>query len=227
MQKLLVFLLVFILISACNQESSKKEEASKQEIEKENIIQRVGNAHGFRSWDKVNDLQFTFAVHRDSSYFERRWHWDLKEQLVTRFMGEDSIQISLKNNTYDKQVHQAYINDTYWLLFPFHLQWTSDYEWEVSEDITSPIDAQNLTEISIKFNDLGGYTPGDVYKIYVNDEYIIQEWAFYSGGSETPNLLNKWEAYSDFNGIKISQSRPNQDGNFKIELNDIEINTHE
>ena len=227
MQKLLVFLLVFILISACNQESSKKEEASKQEIEKENIIQRVGNAHGFRSWDKVNDLQFTFAVHRDSSYFERRWHWDLKEQLVTRFMGEDSIQISLKNNTYDKQVHQAYINDTYWLLFPFHLQWTSDYEWEVSEDITSPIDAQNLTEISIKFNDLGGYTPGDVYKIYVNDEYIIQEWAFYSGGSETPNLVNKWEAYSDFNGIKISQSRPNQDGNFKIELNDIEINTHE
>jgi hypothetical protein len=227
MQRLIVIFLVFCLFSACDQEStSKKSGAQKEEITL-NFLQKVAHAHGFENWNAVNELKFTFAVHRDSSYFERRWHWNVKDEWVTRYIGKDSIQISLKDNTYDKQVHQAYINDTYWLLFPFHLQWTEDYEWEISEHIPSPIDAQNSTEISIKFNDLGGYTPGDLYKLYVNDEYLIQEWAFYSGGSETPNLLNKWEAYNDFKGVKISQSRPNEDQSFRIELNDIEIKTNE
>lgn len=227
MQKFLLIFIVFSLISACNQQSFKKNDTSKQEVNEENMIQKVGNAHGFKNWKNVSELRFTFAVQRDSSYFERHWHWNVKEESVTRFMGEDSIQISLKDNTYDKQVHQAYINDTYWLLFPFHLQWTSDYTWEVSENTPSPIGAKNSTEISIQFKELGGYTPGDLYKLYVNDDFVIQEWAFYSGGSETPSLLNKWEEYSDFNGIKISQSRPNEDQSFTIGLNNIEIKTHE
>ncbi len=227
--KISYLLLLFILVTSCEHKTNSKATEKEQtptavnEVKKEiSIIEKLANANGFKNWDDVKELKFTFNVNNNGKEFKRDWHWKVNEEMVYMTLEDKAMGTSLTNNP-NKQVHSAFINDSYWLLFPFQLMWTDGYDVKVNEKSLSPFNEKELTELTINFYDEGGYTPGDTYKLYINSDYKIEEWSFYPAGSEEPRIINAWENYKDFNGISISTDRRNQDGSFRIYFTDIDV----
>ncbi|MFN2261392.1 MAG: hypothetical protein ABR595_04955, partial [Psychroflexus sp.] len=78
-----------------------------------------------------------------------------------------------------------------------------------------------LTEVSINYKNEAGYTPGDTYKIYVDDQHIIREWSYIPNGKQEPAMSTTWEDYGTFEGLKIAKTHQNADKNFKLYFTDI------
>jgi hypothetical protein len=101
--------------------------------------------------------------------------------------------------------------------------WTDGYDYIINENTISPFNEKELTELVINFKSEGGYTPGDTYKLYVDDDFLIQEWAFFPAGTAEPRIINAWNNYKTIEGITISTDRFNADGSFRIYFTDIVI----
>lgn len=230
MHKLGVVFLIFLSILGCQSDSSKKnDQPNAQEQLQSNYpnvhpaLIKVAMTHGLESWEKTKQIEFQFNVNHNDIEMQRHWLWDLENEQITRFIEGSEITTSTNLETADKKVHEAFINDTYWLVFPFHLLKTDAYSVELTEKASCPINENEVTEIAIQFKEIGGYTPGDLYKIYVDENYRIQSWSFHSNREESPNLVNSWENYQSFEGIQISMNRPNDTGDFEIYFNEINV----
>ncbi|HET7361665.1 MAG TPA: hypothetical protein VFI78_07010, partial [Salinimicrobium sp.] len=109
-----------------------------------------------------------------------------------------------------------------WLLFPFHLVWDK-MEAAYDSSAVAPMTGKSMQQLSITYPQNAGYTPGDVYEIYFNDDYIIQEWIYKPGGNEEKALIASWEDYKTMNGIKFSTNHRNKDGTFQIYFTNIDV----
>lgn len=89
----------------------------------ESLELRLAKAHGLEDWEKVETLEFTFRVNRKPPV-SRQWQWDVKDETVTRTINGNSqtIQLDALDGKADAQVHKQFINDTFWLLFPFSIE---------------------------------------------------------------------------------------------------------
>lgn len=222
--KAFYYLLFFTLLLSCNKNTNTSEEKNhtSQEEAELTYIEKLANANGFENWTHVKEIEFTFNVNNQGKEFKREWRWQVKDDMVYMKVEGEEVGTNINNNP-DQQIHQAFINDSYWLLFPFQLMWTDGYDHEINEKTISPFHEKELTELVINFKEEGGYTPGDTYKLYINDDFKIEEWSFFPSGSEEPRIINVWDNYKTYEGIKISTDRRNQDGSFRIYFTDIAI----
>lgn len=221
--KAIPYLLVLALLFSCNKTSTPKEKAEeKQEVRELTYIEKLANAYGYESWNEVKEIEFTFNVNNQGKEFKREWRWQVKEDRVYMKVEGEEVGTQLNKNP-DQQIHQAFINDSYWLLFPFQLMWTDGYDHKINEKVISPFYEKELTELVINFKEEGGYTPGDTYKLYINEDFKIEEWSFFPSGSEEPRIINAWDNYKIYEGLSISTDRRNVDGSFRIYFTDIVI----
>lgn len=224
-KSILLCFLLSVFFFSCKNNSTSSEEKEKSTAKKEvSILQKVANAHGIKNWSKIKELQYTFNVDRDSSHFERSWKWQPQENKVEMLASSDTL--SYTRTTMDSiatKADQAFINDKYWLLFPYQLVWDEGFSHSVKKNISAPISQKKLTEITIEYNTEKGYTPGDTYKIYVDQNYIIQEWAFYPNGKNEAALVSTWEDYQTFNGLKIAKMHKNESGSFQLYFSNLKI----
>lgn len=117
----------------------------------------------------------------------------------------------------------GFINDKYWLLYPFQLAWDTGYTYEVEEHVNAPISGTESTKLTIVYNNEDGYTPGDAYDLYLNDQYMIKEWTFRKGnGSEGRSFT--WETEKEYDGILIATEHRNAEGQLFIWFSDIKVN---
>lgn len=121
----------------------------------------------------------------------------------------------------EKSIDSKFINDSYWLLFPFQMEW-SNAKISDPKEATAPISGDQMKMLTVSFPSEGGYTPGDSYDIYYDDDLMIQEWVYKSadGGRE---MATTWEDYKNYDGIKIARSHKNKEGNFELFFTDIEV----
>lgn len=223
MKYFLTLLLVTSFIS-CNTtpKPSTEKETPEEAISELSYIEKLANANGFEQWSEVKEVKFSFNVDNNGKEFKRDWRWLVKDEKVYMTVDGEEVGIDINENP-DQQIHQAFINDTYWLLFPFQLMWTDGYAHEINEKVISPFNEKELTELVINFKEEGGYTPGDTYKLYVNEDFTIEEWSFFPAGSEEPRIINAWDNYKTYEGIEISTDRRNVDGSFRIFFTDIAL----
>ena len=80
-----------------------------------------------------------------------------------------------------------------------------------------------MQKLTIVYGNAGGYTPGDAYDFYFEDDYIIQEWIFRKGNSPTPSLTTTFEDYKEFKGLKIATSHKRQGPNFNLYFTNIDV----
>ena len=191
------------------------------------IAQKIANAHGIENWQKVAQIEFTFNVDKDTTHSERSWVWQPKSNDITLITKKDSIHFNPSNlSTEDIKQDKKFINDKFWLLIPFQLVW--DQGTSISEPIvaTAPVSKSKMNKITLTYpSEGGGYTPGDAYDLYFEDDFLIKEWTFRRGNQEKPSLVNTFENYQDFNGIKLALEHKRATDNWNLYFSNVKVTT--
>lgn len=211
-----VFICVFLLFFLGCKNNKKPETV---EVNKElSVLEKVAYAHGFENWSKVNRIDFTFNIDRDSTHFERSWIWKPKTNQITRISGGDTLTYRRKSmDSIAYKTNAGFINDRYWLLAPFNLIWDhNNFEYTHSIDQIAPIAQKKMHKLTIVYSNEGGYTPGDAYDFYFKDDYLIQEWAFRKANQQEPSMLTTWENYVNHNGFKLAMDHKKPEENFNL-----------
>lgn len=184
--------------------------------------EKLAGAYGLKAFDNLTSLHYTFNVKKGDAQASRTWTWEPRSGKVTLIEKGDTIMYNHNQVTEElKQVDHKFINDKYWLLFPFQLVWDTGYTSNITEQAISPISKEKLTKLTIQYNNEDGYTPGDAYDFYVDKNLEVKEWAFRKGGQEEPSLTTTWEGYSNVNGVKIASDHYSEDRSFRLWFTDV------
>lgn len=221
MRLLYTISILSLLLFSCKNETKP---AQKEETKPLTTAEKIANNYGFKHFKDITEIGFTFNVDRDSSHFERSWIWKPKSNEVTLITAKDTITYNRKSvDSTNIKADQGFINDKFWLLAPFQLIWDKSATIsEVSKENT-PISNVESNKITLTYPDNGGYTPGDAYDFYFDDNYQITEWVFRQGNSKEPSMINTWEDYQNFNGLNLSLTHKNKQGNFKLYFTNIKV----
>ena len=223
MKSLYLGIICLVLVASCK--SDKKELETEMAIEEISIAEKIANAHGFENWKNVSEVQFTFKVDRDTIKGQgRSWVWNPKEDKVKMTVGDAVVEYSRRQiDSGYIGADRGFINDKFWLLIPFQLVWDSSATISDPKKMESPIKKDSLQMITLTYPDEGGYTPGDAYDLFYDDNYMLKEWVYRRGNSAEPSLATTFENYQDFNGIKIAIDHKREGGNWNLNFADVSI----
>lgn len=218
MKNIFSLFLPLILLFACSQ---------KEEIP-DTLPMKVAKAYGFENFDQVNSIAYTWNVQRDSvTVFSRNWKWNIKDSTVDYSGPDTTFSYSLTADSLPKQ-DGAFINDKYWAMMPFQLAWDTGYTYEVEENVSSPIGGQNSTKLTILYQSGEpkasgmGYTPGDAYDLYLDENNMILEWVFRRGNGPEGRPTT-WEQVETHGPLKFVTTHKNAEGNRTLWISNIKV----
>ncbi len=192
----------------------------------QNIQQQVAIANGVERFKDAEMIEFTFNVQRDTAAASsRHWQWFPKtndavfitDSGTTRFSRTDTSTAELK------KLNARFTNDEYWLLFPLHLGWDQGMQVLDSGMKAAPISSKSLRKLVVQYNNTDGFTPGNMYDLYLDEKNRIQEWAFHKTAEAEAGLITTWEDYKEFNGLHIAQEHKSKDGKFRLWFTNIMV----
>jgi len=176
------------------------------------IAEQIAKAYGLDSWGQIDAVRYTFNL--PIFKISRTWTWEPKANRVT-YEGKDKdgkpvkvtyvrSEISSQPDNVKKEIDPGFINDQYWLVFPFHLVWDG-----------APIEDKGMQKLKlgkgtakqvvVKYSSDGGYTPGDTWMLYVGADNMVKELEFHHGGSVKPGVvIATWEGYKKAGPLVIS-----------------------
>ncbi len=210
----LVALLVFTL-SACATQS--------KETRRMTLRQSIGNAYGVNYFGSIEQIQYEFNAKIKDKWIKRFWIWEPKIDRVT-FKGMNyqkavtyyRREIETTTSSALKKVDAWFINDNYWLLFPFHIVWDTNIKVAGQGRQNLPLGSGKSRQVVITFPPTGGYTPGDVYEIYLDDNFRLMQWVYRKGGTEEPTRVTTWEKHRQAGPLVLSLDHKAGDDNFRV-----------
>jgi len=226
MKKLILLLSYLVILSACNDKKIANDIKSSNDSELKELTtaEKIANRNGFKNWDSISEMRFTFNVERVESHFERSWIWKPMIKEITLITMNDTLKYNQMNlDSISSRADASFINDKYWLLAPFNLVWDEGKTITEFKNVIAPISKDTLNQITIVYGSEGGYTPGDAYDFYFGNDYKIREWVFRKGNDSIPSVRTTWEDYEIFSGIEIAKMHKDHTGNFKLFFTNISI----
>lgn len=195
---------------------------------------KVADAHGIDAWPEVAEIHYTFKVAMPNREVARQWQWNVAKGEVTRVGYGNGItfrpdEVTAESSKGLKEAHQQFINDSYWFLFPFQLEWSTYTPVLHDEPTTAPISDKEVTRLDIVYPGEGGYTPGDTYRLFLDDDHRIVEWTFARPGGQPKH--HTWESLQQLGPIQVyTDHRAGE--NFRLHFTDVKLidtdgNTHE
>ena len=220
MKNFLALMVICTFIYSCS-EAEKTEESETVSM---TTVESMAHHYGIGAWDSIHRLQYTFVVHSPDKTSERKWEWfPQKDSIVYH---SDST-VSYKRADLDTSnagmvaVDQRFINDSYWLLFPFQVFW-SEVDITETAEAEAPISGRISKKVSVQYGNKG-YTPNDVYDLYLDENFQIAEWVFKSGGNEEYASPMTWDDHKQFGPLLISTVHKKPDGTIRITFKDVEV----
>ena len=122
-----------------------------------------------------------------------------------------------------KKIDAAFINDNYWLLFPFHLVWDNNVKFTDEGMKKYPIGKGVGRALMVKYSDKVGYTPGDAFELFLDKDYKIHQWIYLHGGSSKNPRPATWVGNKNFNGLIISTLHNGPDKKFKLWFSGVKV----
>jgi hypothetical protein len=228
--KTLMYLLSFVFL--INFVAFPKDQ--KSSTSKDSLAFKIAQAYGVDSFSKVKSIQFTFNVDFGKNRKAKRsWVWDPQTNVVTYDgPGPNGKEIKLTYNRdkldtankEEKFVDGRFINDSYWLLFPFHLAWDNNVDITNEGKKKLPIGNGEETMLTVQYKNGVGYTPNDAFDLFVNKNNMITEWIYMHGGSETNKAPFTWQDNKKFGNITISTLHYGADKKGKIWFSNVKVN---
>lgn len=208
---------ILILFIICFSTSCKQEKSIKPKVEPLSTAQKIAIAHGFENWKNVSEIQFTFAGNRS-------WRWKPKSNDITLTSRKDSISYNKKSmDSLSLKADRAFINDKFWLLIPFQLVWDEGITITEPIKVEAPISKSEMNKITLTYSNEGGYTPGDAYDIFYGEDYIIKEWAFRKGNKPEADLINTFENYQNFKGLKLALDHKKEESDWNLKFTNVKV----
>lgn len=210
----LVFSLLFIFTTASRAQ------------QRDPIIDKIAKVYGIDSWDKIEAIRYTWNGEIPGLFkLSHSYEWEPKTGKIT-YEGKDkdgkpvkvtydSSQLNSQSDQVKNEVEPAFVNDNYWLLFPFHAYW--DKSAAITNEGTKklPTGVGSATLVSVKYpTEAGGYTPGDTWDLYVGKDDRVQALVYHRGGDKKPSLVTaSWTGYKKAGPLLFStEHRGNADG---------------
>ena len=237
MKKIILSTAILLALFSCKTETketpdttpvvSTEKVAEEERSPEQEVAYKIAEASGLDQWDQVSEVQFTFNVDRGEEHYEKSWIWKPKTQDITQMTAQDTITYNRSSvDSTSTAADKGFINDSFWLLAPMHLVWDKESSnLTVQDTATAPISKEQLHKITLTYGDEGGYTPGDAYDFFYDDEFMVREWIFRRGNVSEFSMVTTWDDYEDYNGIKIASDHKTEDKNFRLYFTDIAVKT--
>ncbi|MGD9138100.1 MAG: hypothetical protein PVH42_15150 [Desulfobacterales bacterium] len=187
------------------------------------VRQRIAESYGLQHFGQVEKIQYTFNVKLGEKQIRRFWIWEPAVDRVT-FKGMDFQ----KAITYDrgdlartesnklKKIDAWFINDNYWLLFPFHVAWDTNAKVEDIGRRQLPMGDGKARSVVVTYPASGGYTPGDAYDLFLDDQYRLTHWVYRRGGADKPTRISTWDDHRKAGPLTVSLNHRGQDQSFRV-----------
>jgi hypothetical protein len=169
------------------------------------IAEQMAKTFGLDSFGQVEGIRYTFNVELPGLTRSDKWEWDPKTDTVT-YEGIDKegkpVKVTYqRSHLYSEsdmvknKVDPAFVNDQYWLLFPFHVAW--DGAAVTDEGMHKlPIGKGSGELIVVKYRSDRGYTPGDTWDLYLAADRRVEEMFYHRGGATKPSaVIVTWAGY--------------------------------
>ncbi len=190
------------------------------------IIEQIAKTYGLDSWDQIQAIRYTWNGEIPGVFnLSHSWEWEPKTSKIS-YEGKDkdgkpvkvtymSSQLSSQPDSVKNEVEPAFVNDNYWVLFPFHAY------WDTSATVTDeglhklPLGTGSARLVSVKYPQAaGGYTPGDTWDLYVGKDNRIEQMVYHRGGPKKPSVVTvTWTGYKKAGPLLVStEHRGTADG---------------
>ena len=189
------------------------------------IAEQIAKAYGLDSWGQVEAIRYTWNAQFPGVNVSHAWVWEPKTGQVS-YEGKDkdgklvkvtypSAQLSSQSANVKDNIEPSFINDQYWVFFPFHVAW--DTSATVTDDGMQklPLGKGSARRVVVKYPaEAGGYTPGDTWELYVGKDKRVEYLVFHHGGDKKPSLVKAtWTGYKKAGPLLVStEHRGTADG---------------
>jgi hypothetical protein len=201
------------------------------------ILEKIAKAYGLDSYGQIEAIRYTWNAQFPGVNLSRSWVWEPKTGKVS-YEGKDKdgkpvkvsymrSELGSQSDAVKNEVDPGFINDNYWLVFPFHAY------WDTSATVTDqgmqklPIGKGSAKRVVVKYPaEVGGYTPGDTWELYVGNDNQVQEFIYHRGGPTKPSLVTAtWAGYKKAGPLLIStEHRGTADGKpFHLFFSDVAV----
>jgi hypothetical protein len=190
------------------------------------ILEQIAKAYGIDSWGQIEAIRYTWNGEIPGLFkVSHAWEWEPKTNKIS-YEGKDKddkpvkvtymqSDLSSQSDQVKNEVEPSFVNDNYWLLFPFHAY------WDTSATVTDegmrklPAGSGSAELVSVKYPpEAGGYTPGDTWDLYVGKDHRVQAMVYHRGGDKKPTLVTaSWAGYKKAGPLLVSsEHRGTADG---------------
>ncbi len=180
------------------------------------ILEKIAKTYGLDSFGQIDAIRYTFNLQFPGVNVSRSWVWEPKTNKVS-YEGKDKdgkpvkvtymrSELSSQPDAVKNEIDPGFINDNYWLLFPFHAY------WDTSATVTDegmhklPVGKGSAKLVVVKYpSEAGGYTPGDTWELYVGPDNRVKEFIYHRGGPKKPSVVvATWAGYKKAGPLLIS-----------------------
>jgi len=190
------------------------------------ILEQIAKTYGLDSFGQIEAIRYTWNAEIPGVFkLSHNWEWEPKTNKVS-YEGKDKdgkpvkatyieSQLSSQPDSVKNEVEPAFVNDNYWLIFPFHAYW--DKSATVNDDGMKklPVGTGSARLVVVKYPaEAGGYTPGDTWDLYVGKDNRVQFLVYHRGGPKPPQLvIASWAGYKKAGPVLVStEHRGTADG---------------
>ena len=180
------------------------------------IAEQIAKAYGLDSFGQIEAVRYTFNLDIPGLFkVSRTWTWEPKADRVT-YEGKDKAgnpvkvtyvrsQINSQPDNVKNEIDPGFINDQYWLVFPFHVVWDTGATVEDKGMQKLPVGKGSARQVVVKYPSNVGYTPGDTWELYIGADNRVQQMVFHHGGTVKPNLVvASWTGYKKAGPLLIA-----------------------
>jgi len=237
------FLVLGVLVLAATSCSKQPTNTPEQTVKTEPTAkttpvsaEQIAKAHGLDNFGRIEAIRYTWTAQFPGVNVYRIWVWEPKTNKVS-YEGKDKdgkpvkatylrSQLNSQPANVKDEIDPAFLNDNYWLLFPFHAYWDKSATVTDQGVKPLPIGSGSATLVTVKYPSDGGYTPGDTWDLYVDKDNRVQQMVYHRGGPRKPSLVNAtWEGYKKAGPLPISTDHTGTaDGNpLHITITDVAV----
>jgi len=200
------------------------------------IAEQIARTYGLDSFGQIEGIRYSFNLELPGVHIAHTWEWSPKTDTVS-YTGKNKegnpvtvtyqrSQINSQSDAVKNEIDPAFINDNYWLLFPFHAYW--DTGATITDQGMRKVPGGNGSArlVAVKYPVEGGYTPGDLWELYVGKDNRVEQLVYHRGGPKKPSLvIATWAGYKQAGPLLIStEHRGTADGKpLHIFLSDVSV----